>query len=227
MAAGGVSDSDSLADHVLRQGVLIGILRNRGVGLVQQSGDGIDGDVGEQLVPDQLHHILVGSGFKAGLTQSVRHLLCIGVGPLQGAHIGDAAAGVAHVARLQEGAAVSGRTTADLLLRHHLGDLIIVADTVLQREHDGVLTDHGLGVFQRVLQQHVLDKYDQQVHRADFAGVCGGVFRRKHSGFTLRLIQTDAVGADRLNMLLPHVADIDLMYLAEVATVKTAHGAAA
>ena len=46
--------------------------------------------------------------------------------------------------RLQEGAAVSGRTTADLLLRHHLGDLIIVADTVLQREHDGVLTDHGL-----------------------------------------------------------------------------------
>ena len=203
------------------------VLGDGAVGDVQQGGNGVDGDVGEELVPDELHDVGLDVHLKAAGPQGLGHLLGALVAALDGAHVGGAHAGVAGVAGAQVRGTVGGGAAADLLLGDHLGDLVVVADAVLQGENDGVGADHGLALLQGALQEEVLDEDDHDVHLADGAGVGGGDDGVIDTGGAVGLVDGDAGGVHGLAHGGHGIEDVDLVGLGEVAGVDAAHGAAA
>ena len=55
----------------------------------------------------------------------------------------------------------------DLLLGDHLGDLVIVAQTVLQAQDHGVPVDHRQRIADSRLQVLIVYENDQQIHHTD------------------------------------------------------------
>ena len=120
----------------------------------------------------------------------------------------------------------------DLLLGDHLGDLIVVAQAVLQAQDHGVGVDHGQGVPDGRLQVLIVHEHHQQVHHADLLGIGGGHggadgagLPGAHAGDAV--IHQDAVLPDGLDDGNRGVQNADLVILGQIAGIAAADGAAA
>src|SRR5699024_9583958 len=110
----------------------------------------------------------------------------------------------------------------DLLLGNHLGDLVVVAEAVLETHNHRMVVDHGQGVADGCLQILVVDEHHQQVHHADPLGIGGGHGGTDGDHIALPLagnpvLHQNAVLADGLNHRGRGVQCADLVILHEIA----------
>ena len=139
---------------------------------------------------------------------------------------------VPDMTRLDGGGAEGGVADDDLLLGDHLGDLVIVAQTVLQAQDHGVLVDHRQRIADSRLQVLIVYENDQQIHHADLLGIGGSHGGTIGYGFAIpdagnAFIQQNAVFPDSLDDRGIGVQHTDLVYLGKIACIAAADGAAA
>ena len=163
-AAAGVGYGDGFPDQHFGYFSLIRIAGNESVLCFQQSAHAVYGHIGGKLVPDGVHDVFVDVHFQSGFAEGLRHLQHLFHRSLESALIGGSVAGMTNMAGRYGSRAESGIADDDLLLGDHLGDLIIVAQSVLQAEYHCMPVYHGKRVPHGGFQILIVDKNDHQVH---------------------------------------------------------------
>ena len=231
-AAAGVRHDDGL--FYQHAGRLVGVLVavDKAVLGLEQGAHAVDGDVRQQLVPDGVHHVLVDLDLKTGGAQALGHFLDLGHGGLQRAKVRHTGTGVLNVAGADGRGAERRVADDDLLFGHDLGDLIVVAQTILQAEDHGVLVDHRQRVAHSRFKILIVDEHDQKIHNADLLGV-----GRRHGGMEddglagaragHALVDENAVFLDGLDDRSIGIQHADLMLAGQIACIAAADRAAA
>ena len=114
---------------------------------------------------------------------------------------GDALAGAVQL-RAEHAVAVEYAVGGD-----HLGQLVLVAEAVHQRDEHRVLTDAGSGGFERGVELRCLGHEDDDVHCADILGVIGRFEAGELIGLSLSGVddEGETVGGNFVHVLLVRV----------------------
>ena len=128
---------------------------------------GAERDIGEELLPHDPAQRATGLGFETGgVERGGDPLGALGQSRLQFADIGRQIAEVPDRARLHHRRALSGNAAEDALQADNRTDILLVAETVLKADGDGVRTKQsGTGAY-RLDRVHRLGLDNDHVHRA-------------------------------------------------------------
>ena len=206
-----LGDIDRLTDHFF--GKIPGVLIvNHGTdGRAGDGREGVDGEIDEELAPDNTLNVLGDLGMEATLLQKITDDCKVCVLLQVAADGGSTVSAVAYLSATEIDGVMLAGTDDDVLLVDVLCDLAVVSGSVLQRHHQCLLAEESAVGAERVLGKGGFDKNDDEVSLLPvFSGKCRTDVIIDAFG-TVLFKNTDAVFVDGIHLRLVAVQHDDVV----------------